>query len=389
LTPDRELLEEILKPGGDQVIVGFRTVKADGSAVGIKPEDIFRFADGDGGEFDDKELPDWVLEASQIFGIGGALEDSLSGHQEGLIAEAIAGGQNAGPAQPPEPTSLGVSPGGLIADAVSRARPLPSADGRWVFCERCVGLGPGDTVPDSMKRFSLGAKGIAEDEGGRSVFIRRSVLPAMRDTDSIDYSVAVRRASIAAERLDPRVMPIVRDINGGRYMDFRAVVDRTLSTIDPDHPLGGPVSGPWLLRFMLHHGGGPMPFHNRFMAEARLDYTAGGIGEHFAICKFLELITTYDMQDVSQSAGVEFLCRRLQTIHDRWKHKMPSQVAGNRQSGMDEDSMVLLGIQETAGACGVMPELAAWLGSEVGKKALADKERRKAREERALQAKEK
>jgi len=132
-----------------------------------------------------------------------------------------------------------------------------------------------------------------------------------------------------------------------------------------------------------------MPFHNRFMAEARLDYTAGGIGEHFAICKFLELITTYDMQDVSQSAGVEFLCRRLQTIHDHWKHKMPPQVVGNRQSGNEEDSIVLFDIRETAGACEVMPKFAAWLGGEVGKKALADKERRKAREERALQAKEK
>ena len=36
------------------------------------------------------------------------------------------------------------------------------------------------------------------------------------------------------------------------------------------------------------------------------------------------------------------------------------------------------------GNSGIMPELSAWLGSETGKRALTDKERRKAREERTL-----
>ena len=68
---------------------------------------------------------------------------------------------------------------------------------------------------------------------------------------------------------------------------------------------------------------------------------------------------------------------------------MPPQVVGNHQSGDEEDSIVLLDIQETAGACKVMPEIAAWLGGEAGRKELADDERLEAREERALQAKEK
>jgi hypothetical protein len=50
---------------------------------------------------------------------------------------------------------------------------------------------------------------------------------------------------------------------------------------------------------------------------------------------------------------------------------------------------LLLGTSETRGNIGVCPELAVWLGSELSKQALADKERRKAREERALAVKQK
>ena len=68
---------------------------------------------------------------------------------------------------------------------------------------------------------------------------------------------------------------------------------------------------------------------------------------------------------------------------------MPPQVVGNHQSGDEEDSIVLLDIQETAGAGKVMPENVDWLGGEVGRKELDDDERPEAREERALQAEEK
>ena len=43
-----------------------------------------------------------------------------------------------------------------------------------------------------------------------------------------------------------------------------------------------------------------------------------------------------------------------------------------------------MGTCETRGNLGVCPELQKWLGEELGREALANKERRKAREERAL-----
>ena len=53
---------------------------------------------------------------------------------------------------------------------------------------------------------------------------------------------------------------------------------------------------------------------------------------------------------------------------------------------MEDDTHLLLGTSDTRGNVGVCPELQSWLGEQLSKEALATKERRKAREERALAA---
>ena len=74
-------------------------------------------------------------------------------------------------------------------------------------------------------------------------------------------------------------------------------------------------------------------------------------------------------------------------IHEKWKHKMPN-VSG-QGSGGDDDSYLLLGTHETRGNVGIFPSLTKWLGEELSREAMANKERRKAREERAIAAKAK
>ena len=139
------------------------------------------------------------------------------------------------------------------------------------------------------------------------------------------------------------------------------------------------------MRFMYSNGGTPTSFHQRYLAETRLDYSAGGISEHGVLCKFFEIATMFDFIDVGRSAACELLARKIQIIHDRWKHKSPSFAAGGNNSGIDDDSFLLLGTYETRGNVGICPELVTHLGIEIGKQASVDKERRKAREERALQ----
>ena len=124
------------------------------------------------------------------------------------------------------------------------------------------------------------------------------------------------------------------------------------------------------------------------MAEVRLDYGANGCSEHLIWCRFFELLVTFDQLDPAALVCCELGARRVQMIHDRWKHKSPEIGLGSTgAAGADDDSHLLLGISEIRGNLGVAPALQKWMGDEFAKEALATKERRKAREERALAAK--
>ena len=144
----------------------------------------------------------------------------------------------------------------------------------------------------------------------------------------------------------------------------------------------------WVLLHMLSNGGSPLSFHMKWMSETRLDYSASGTSEHQAWCKWIEISLCYDMLNLTALAGAELACRRLQMIHERWKHKLPSIAASlTSAGGVDDDTHLLMGIHETRGNSCVAPDLVRWLGEELSKEASANKERRKAREERALAGK--
>ena len=145
-------------------------------------------------------------------------------------------------------------------------------------------------------------------------------------------------------------------------------------------------SGEWVLRHMLVHGGSPLVWFQRFLSETRLDTSATGISELYGWCKFLETLMTYDQCDATRLASVELGVRRVQMICEKWKHKLPTS-SGAATGDMFDDARPLLGTTETRGGLCLCPALQNWLGEELSREALAHKERRKAREERALAAK--
>ena len=103
--------------------------------------------------------------------------------------------------------------------------------------------------------------------------------------------------------------------------------------------------------------------------------------EHESICKALELALEYDQLNLGELACVELLCRRLQMLQYRWRER----VLGSAASGtLDDESHYFLGTDPTRGNLCVCPALNSWLGEELHKEHLANKEQRKAREERAL-----
>ena len=65
---------------------------------------------------------------------------------------------------------------------------------------------------------------------------------------------------------------------------------------------------------------------------------------------------------------------------------MPSLAVNGSKDGEVDETHLLLGVYETRGNIGVAPALSRWLADELGREAAVAKERRRAREERALAA---
>ena len=138
---------------------------------------------------------------------------------------------------------------------------------------------------------------------------------------------------------------------------------------------------------MFSYCGSFVVFHSRGLQDVRVEPNPAGESVHVALCKMLEFVINYGQFDPVRSAGIERMCRRLQIIHERWKHKLPS---ASSLAGIDDqdESYLMIGSQETRGSCAVWLALTKWLGDEACEEAAAREERRKAREERIAAAKE-
>ena len=101
-------------------------------------------------------------------------------------------------------------------------------------------------------------------------------------------------------------------------------------------------------------------------------------------------ISVKGMDALSDGVGSTGDAAGLEARSDSGMCTFPGAIApGGKGGGGDttfEDSHLLLGTSQTRGNVCVSPQLQKWLGEELGKEAMATKERRKAREERALAA---
>ena len=382
ITPDYDIYEELLEIGPD--ILDIRFSPAGGPVpVGINPNTVYGF-----GPLAAAARQQLIVEAGiyaqEILHAqgGGAVAPAL-----GLPAPAAAvpGGvfgqalvQRALGAGAPAPAAV---PGAAVAlGLVGQAMGQSNSHHAWIATETRGDATVGDVIDLTGITHQL-----IEDRGvavvsGISIGIRR-ILKA--DLDS-------KGDGISSLDSDCRVMPLRRDGADKRYYDYKATIDKLSKSDLSDWPILGPKTVVWLLMYMFNNGGSPIAFHHRWLELVRLDYSASGTAEHLLLCKVIELMVTYDGIRVSHIAAAELIARKIQMVHERWKHKLPNfnGVAGQQggASNMEDDTHLLLGTSDTRGNVGVCPELQSWLGEQLSKEALATKERRKAREERALMA---
>ncbi|CAE7335826.1 unnamed protein product, partial [Symbiodinium pilosum] len=180
---------------------------------------------------------------------------------------------------------------------------------------------------------------------------------------------------------DARTLAVRYGTDGKRRRELRDGIELASESIWADWPIKGPRTAKWVGQYFVSNGGSPMSMHNTWKVNCKLQPSDAGVLEHESICKALELAVEYDQLNIGELATIELLSRRLQMIQFRWKER----ILGSASSGtVDDESHFFLGVDPTRGNLCICPALNTWLGEELHKEAQANKEQRKAREERAL-----
>ena len=100
---------------------------------------------------------------------------------------------------------------------------------------------------------------------------------------------------------------------------------------------------------------------------------------HEALCRILETAICYDQLDCPALASMELVCRQIQSIEERLKHKFTDAGGGD-----SFEQSLIAGYQSRGSLC-ICPALSEWIAEEIRKNTAVEKERRKARDERSLQ----
>ena len=407
LNPALEYLDEDLAgPEVMQVVVAL----PGRVPAGINPADYLSFEEALGRSLTSAELDEQIAEVERLTGGAEPLgerqaiaEDVLGSGPGADLGAVRVGGERVAdrgvvrppPVQgPPPAVDAGSSGdavggcgllGGVMAELVGQ---LPSVVG-WVVAFSGGGFIAGDPVPQGEVHQGK-VKGFVIVAGGTEVFIcTQACFIASGQMVTKRCDLTATAASAEADRPESRVLKVSLDIHGNRHREFRDCILQMTGDVSKfvDTPVNGPATLPWLMRHMLDNGGTPLSFHSKWLSEVRLDYGAAGTAEHQTLCKILEVMLTVDQLDASKLVFAELVSRKLQMIHEKWKAKLPSLAPS--QSADADDGHLILGISETRGNLGVCPALTSWLGEQLAKEASVSKERRKAREERALGASKK
>ena len=379
LSPDLDLSLETLTGEGSDVI-GVRSVRSDGTLLGVDRDNMYTFTDCQGRDLSASEVREWIEEAVIQMQLMGNQRDVGGG--DDILESALARHEHEQPADPSQSNDVGISSHDVMTPAgmAITKRDKSGSSGKWVLLEGYGNLLPGSDPPHGDLQLGK-SRGYVVLADGTEVALKYVDKEGTCNLGNNTVEITATAAAELNSRLDARVFPIGRDLTGKRFGNFSELVRKGVPYKCDDCPVSGPHTVQWLCLFFASNGGSPIAFHYRWMSEVRLDYAARGTSEHLTLCQALEYMTIYDFIDPCGSACAELICRKIQIIHDLWRHKLPS-LGG--KDNLEDDSFLILGTHETRNNVGFSPALSKWIGKEVSDEFLAAKERRKAREERLL-----
>lgn len=335
-TPDFDIYEEEMHEDNVDFVGGFRIAPDHRPPLGINIGHIYGFA------------PLTDAEKNQLFAEGFLRANAarallgLPPHAAGGQAGAIIGGAAGGAAVVPAP------PGGG-APAGPQPGPNPPAaanSGGLAALAAAIGAPVGGALP--------GGPGGA---GG---------------------------AAPAGPADDARVLPVMFDVEGKRFREFRDAVNILQASTFADWPVKGPRTTLWCLRYVLEHGGTLLSHHARWKTEAKLQATDYGVQQHELLCRILTSMLQYDQLDLCNLASAELAFRELQLIEQKHYDRLLPAKGQERPGDFSSAGEHLLFLGSSQSQVMVCPALKEWLAEQMKGEAMIMKEMRKAREERAL-----
>ena len=367
LTPDDDDYAEGHVAGGDLRSVHFSVGQGD-AIVGVAADNLYKF----------RQLPS----AATVWA---------------AVRRAVAQGHGV---LPPSPFNLELSAGNLLGLAAGvlalpdplRAAPAAAAPAALALPAAAApaagALGPPPAAAPAPAG-GVGALAVALGAGAAA--------PPAAGGPAAVGAAAAGPAAPGGVRADPRVTAIVMDARGIRDMPFTDAVKLPTDTVRADWPVKGPRTTMWVLHFMLRMAGGALAWHNRWMAMMQALETDDSAKLHESLCRVIETALCHDQLIICELASYEFLARQLQLVEERFfeeraRRTQPAPKAKGQAkdaaaaAAADATSEIghFLGTGETMGNLCICPALMDWIADQMKSEAAVAKERRKAREERAL-----
>ncbi|CAK0818371.1 unnamed protein product, partial [Prorocentrum cordatum] len=351
MTPDGDVYHEDQVPS--RGVRGIKPLSGQGAAVdGIEAANVYRF----------QRLPTAVQ-------VRDALREAAAGGGAALPHEDFA-------LEPGDGNVLGMAPGLLfLRDPL--AAPVPAAAGPLVAAAppalgaAAAPLAPPDPLGDALAT----ALRPGAPPGGRA---GGTATPPAGEPPSNDF----------------RALAVVRDSRGRRDRSFGDALKEQTECERVDWPVLGPRTLLLVLQFMLRMAGGAVAWHTRWLAVMGLAEGDEAAKQHDIICRILETSMVHDQLVITELASFEHLARQLQLIEERVYDEKSRKAAvalkgqgkkdATPQGALSTEVGHFLGIGETKGNLCICPALMQFIAEQMQDEAAVSKERRKAREERAL-----
>lgn len=183
---------------------------------------------------------------------------------------------------------------------------------------------------------------------------------------------------------DARLLPLVHNHGGKRDRSLASVVEDMREEPFPELTLR---TTEWCLRHLLSEGRGLEAHYEHFRQMCSIQPEQWGMEEYSTLINVAKQMLFVDQLDPTNSAGLEFLFRRLQTLEYSYSDKLREKTAGSSKGRLTLDEQAAFGAAARAESrLMISPALMEAAHKEVDKEAALAKALLKSREARAALA---